>query len=318
MTATLIEGVPKDPMLERRELIQGVAHKTLSRRMLMSRLIVGSCGVAFLIALVPLFAILYSLVRKGIHWWSIDFFTKSPQFPSLLDPNAVGGISNALIGSLVIDGIAALFAIPVGIVTGLFLAESSSRFANLLRMTAEIMTGLPSILLGIFSYQMLVIGFHEWGIKLLGIGFSGLAGSFAIGILMIPVIIKASENALRSVPFTIREGALALGARNGVVARKVTIPTALPGLITAVLLALSRAVGETAPILWVIGASNIIEWDPRHEMASMPYLIFQSATSPYTSLREETWGIALTLVVVVLIINLGSRLVAARLQRERR
>jgi len=185
-------------------------------------------------------------------------------------------------------------------------------------MTAEIMTGLPSILLGIFAYQMLVVGFHEWGIALPGIGFSGLAGSFAIGILMIPIIIKASENALRSVPFTIREGALALGARNGVVARKVVIPTALPGLITAVLLALSRAVGETAPILWVIGASNIMEWDPRHEMASMPLQIFQSATSPYTSLREETWGIALSLVVIVLIINLGSRLIAARLQRERR
>ena len=144
-------------MLERRELIQrsptrpsaAHAHVQADR---------GSCGVAFLIALVPLFAILFSLVQKGIKWWSIDFFTKIPQFPSLLDPNAVGGISNALIGSLVIDGIAALFAIPVGIVTGLFLAESSSRFANLLRMTAEIMTGLPSILLGIFSYQMLVVG----------------------------------------------------------------------------------------------------------------------------------------------------------------
>jgi phosphate transport system permease protein len=96
------------------------------------------------------------------------------------------------------------------------------------------------------------------------------------------------------------------------------IPTAAPGLITAVLLALSRAVGETAPILWVIGASNVVEWDPRHEMASVPLLIFQSATSPYTSLRAETWGIALTLVVIVLIINLGSRLIAAWLQRERR
>jgi phosphate transport system permease protein len=318
VSTAVIEGIPEDPMLERRELIQRVAQKTLQRRMLASRAVVGLCGLALVIALVPLFAILYSLVQKGIRWWSIDFFTKTPQFPSLVDPNAVGGIANALIGSLVIDGLAALFAIPIGIVTGLFLAESSSKFAAALRWTAEIMTGLPSILLGIFAYQMLVVGFHEWGIRLPGIGFSGLAGSFAIGILMIPVIIKASENALRSVPFTIREGALALGARDGVVARRVIIPTALPGLITAVLLALSRAVGETAPILWVIGASNIVAWDPRHEMASMPLYIFLSATSPYTSLREETWGIALALVVVVLIINLGSRLIAARLQRERR
>ena len=318
MTATLIEGVPPDPMLERREMVQQVALRTLRRRMVTSKVVVGLCGLAFVIALVPLFAILYSLVQKGFHWWSIDFFTKTPQFPSLIDPNDVGGISNALIGSLVIDGIATLFAIPIGVVTGLFLAESTSPFANALRTTAEIMTGLPSILLGIFAYEFLVVGFHEWGIKLPGIGFAGIAGSFAIGILMIPVIIKASETSLRSVPQPIREAGLALGARNGIVARKIVIPTAMPGLITAVLLALSRAVGETAPILWVIGASTINEWDPSKEMASTPLQIFQSATSPYTSLREETWGIALTLVVVVLIINLGSRLFAAWLQRERR
>ncbi|MGA3216314.1 MAG: phosphate ABC transporter permease PstA [Acidimicrobiales bacterium] len=318
MTTTMIEGVPPDPMLERRELIQQVAHRTLKRRMFVSKAVVASLGAALVAALIPLFAILFSLVQKGIHWWSIDFFTKTPQFPSLIDPNAVGGIENALVGSLVIDGIAALFAVPIGVITGLFLAESDSRLANALRSTAEIMTGLPSILLGIFAYQMIVIGFHEWGIALPGIGFSGIAGSFAIGILMIPVIIKASETALRSVPFTIREAGLALGARKGVVARKVIIPTAMPGLITAVLLALSRAVGETAPILWVIGASTVTTWDPTHEMASMPLQIFQSATSPYTSLREETWGIALTLVVVVLFINLGSRLLAGWLQRERR
>jgi phosphate transport system permease protein len=180
------------------------------------------------------------------------------------------------------------------------------------------MTGLPSILLGIFAYQMIVIGFDQWGIKLPGIGFSGIAGSFAIGILMIPIIMKASETALRGVPNTIREAGLALGARRGVVARRVIIPTAAPGLITAVLLAFSRAVGETAPILWVIGASTVVAWNPKKEMASMPLQIFQSATSPYVSLREEAWGIALLLVVVVLIVNLGSRLFAAWLQRERR
>ena len=318
MTTGVIEGLPPDPILERREMVQRVARKTLDRRILVSKGMIGLCGIALLVGLVPLFAILYSLVAKGVHWWSLDFFTKTPQFPSLLDPNQIGGISNAIVGSLVIDGIAALFAIPIGIVAGLFLAESTSRLAGLLRTTAEIMTGLPSILLGIFAYQMIVIGFDQWGIKLPGIGFSGIAGSFAIGILMIPIIMKASETALRGVPNTIREAGLALGARRGVVARRVIIPTAAPGLITAVLLAFSRAVGETAPILWVIGASTVVAWNPKKEMASMPLQIFQSATSPYVSLREEAWGIALLLVVVVLIVNLGSRLFAAWLQRERR
>ena len=318
MTTGVIEGLPPDPILERREMVQRVARKTLDRRILVSKGMIGLCGIALLVGLVPLFAILYSLVAKGVHWWSLDFFTKTPQFPSLLDPNQIGGISNAIVGSLVIDGIAALFAIPIGIVAGLFLAESSSKFSSMLRTTAEIMTGLPSILLGIFAYQMIVIGFDQWGIKLPGIGFSGIAGSFAIGILMIPIIMKASETALRGVPNTIREAGLALGARRGVVARRVIIPTAAPGLITAVLLAFSRAVGETAPILWVIGASTVVAWNPKKEMASMPLQIFQSATSPYVSLREEAWGIALLLVVVVLIVNLGSRLFAAWLQRERR
>ena len=237
--------------------------RTLRRRMLFSKAWVALCGLALLIALVPLFAILYTLVAKGIHWWSVAFFTKTPQFPSILEPNDIGGISNAIIGSLVIDGLAAFFAIPIGIVAGLLLAESSSKFAGWLRTTAEIMTGLPSILLGIFAYQILVVGFDEWGIKLPGIGFAGLAGSFAIGVLMIPIIMKAAETSLRGVPVTIREAGLALGARQGVVARRVVIPTALPGLVTAVLIAFSRAVGETAPILWVIGASTVVSWNPQ-------------------------------------------------------
>ena len=259
---------------------------------------VGLCGVTLLIALVPLFAILYSLSKRA-STGGASTFSPSPQFPSLIDPNDIGGISNAIIGSLVIDGIAAAFAIPIGVIAGLFLAESDSKFAGASRTTAEIMTGLPSTCLGIFAYQMIVIGFDEWGIKLPGIGFSGIVGSFAIGVLMIPVIMKASETALRAVPSTIREAGLALGGVSGVVARKVVIPTALPGRSPP---CCWRSRGPSARPPHPVG-------DPRFQPSCsgtrrgkwlrcrLPSS--KSATSPYVALREAAWGIALALVCVV-------------------
>jgi len=188
-----------------------------------------------------------------------------------------------------LDSASSTFAIPIGIVAGLFLQSrsQSSRPAPHDSRDHDGSSLHPSRDLRLSDDRHRL---RSVGIKLPGIGFSGIAGSFAIGVLMIPVIMKASETALRGVPSTIREAGLALGARRGVVARKVVIPTALPGLITAVLLALSRAVGETAPILWVIGASTMVELNPKKEMASMPLQIFQSATSPYVALREEAWG----------------------------
>ena len=222
----MIEGVPPDPMLERRELIQQVAHKTLRRRMLVSKVVVAmprrspssspscrsspSCSPS---------------CKRASTGGASTFSPRPRSSPPSSTRTPSAGSRTPSIGSLVIDGIAALFAIPIGVITGLFLAESDSRLANALRTTAEIMTGLPSILLGIFAYQMIVIGFHEWGINLPGIGFSGIAGSFAIGILMIPVIIKASENGAsqRALSPSARP-ASPLGLATGVVARKVDHP----------------------------------------------------------------------------------------------
>jgi len=302
-------------------MIQTVAARTLRRRLLGSKIMVAVCGVALLVALAPLLALVIALISKGLHWWSVAFFTKPPSIPTLTNPNDLGGISNAIIGSLVIVGLAALFAIPIGLVAGLFLAESDSRLAGMLRVIAEVMTGMPSILLGLFSFQVLVVGITLGGIKFPKTGISGLAGSFALAILMVPIIMKAAEISLRSVPIRVREAAVALGARQGVVARRVVIPTALPGLVTAVLLAIARAVGETAPILFVIGASayNRVTFNPRHEMGALPLTIYQFAVNSLApAQQDEVWGIALFLVVVVLVLNLGSRLVAGFIQRERR
>jgi phosphate transport system permease protein len=317
---SVLEQLPKDPILERRELVKSVSARTLRRRTFVSRLMVGLCGLALLLAMVPLVAILWSLVSKGLHWWSTAFFTTSPAIPTITDPNNVGGFANAIIGTLVIIGIATLVAVPIGVLAGLLIAESNSGFARVLRSTAEIMTGLPSILLGIFAYTILVIGGEKWGISFPTIGYSGLAGSFAIGMVMVPIIMKASEASLRAVPGPVKEAGLALGARRSVVARKIVIPTALPGLITSVLLAVSRGVGETAPLIWVVGASiyNPLTWNPRHEMTAIPMMIWLNYNSEYPGFQDSAWGIALFLVVVVLILNLGCRLLAAFIRRERR
>jgi phosphate transport system permease protein len=316
----LLDELPADPVLERRALVTATAAATLKRRLWFSRAMIAACVGALLLALVPLVALLYALISKGLSWWSTEFFTSNPAIPSLTQPNNIGGFQNAIVGTILIVGVATIIAVPVGIIAGLFIAESSSVFSRLLRSTAEIMLGLPSILLGVFAYTVIVIGGERWGINFPAIGFSGLAGAVAIAVLMVPIIMKASEASLRSVPITHREAGLALGARKGVVARRIIIPTALPGLLTSVLLAIARGIGETAPLLWCIGASiyNPTTWNLRKPNSAITMQIFQSATSEYPAQRDSAWGVALFLVVVVLVFSLGCRLLAAFIQRERR
>lgn len=268
------------------------------------------CGIAFVITVGVLMWIVFLLVQNGEHWISVAFFTQDPQQPTVFQPNNLGGIRNAIYGSLVIDGIALLIAVPIGIIAGHLLAESQSVFANSVRVTTEIMTGLPSILFGIFIYEFMILKFHYH--------FSGILGSFALAMLMVPVIMKASEVAFRAVPHSLKEAGLSLGLSKGVVARRILTPAAVPGLLTAVLLAMSRAVGETAPLIWVIGNNYVATYSPTKEQTAVPLSIYNSflnATSPQQ--QAFAWGSALFLVAVVLFLNLGSRLCAAFLRRER-
>jgi phosphate transport system permease protein len=308
MTDVLMD-LPPDPILERRRVIQETASKKIGRRQLNSRILSGVFGLTLVLSLIPLVSVLATLIKRGVSVISWGFLTHDPIQPTLINQNAVGGIGNAMVGSLVVDGIAALVAVPLAILIGLYLAETESRTANFMRAITEIMTGLPSILLGVFAYIYIVLTMKA---------YSGFAAIVAITFLMVPVITKAAETAIRGVPHTLREAGLALGARNSKVSRGVILPVAAPGLITGVLLSLARAVGETAPILLVIGISGRTDWNPFHQMSALPLDIYQDSASGYASQQQEAWGIALVLVVAVLVLSLGSRFVAARMRREQR
>ena len=205
--------------------------------------------------------------------------------------------------------IAVAATVPLGLMCGLFLAESNGWIAATLRFTADVMTGVPSITVGIFGYIAIVKNFG---------GYSGLAGAFAIGFIMLPVITRAGETAIRSVPQSLNEAALALGARRATIARRVVVPTALPGIITGVLLAVARGLGETAPLLLTIFGNQYLQWNPTKPMEALPILIYNNSSQPYADLVQVAWGAALLLMVVVLVLSIGSRLFAARLQKERR
>lgn len=306
----LLTELPPDPIIERRRVIQERAAQTLGRRQLVSRITVTLLVGAFVVALIPLGSVVFAIIQKGVSSISWSFLHKLPQQPNLVNQNDIGGIANSIVGTLVIDAIAGLVAVPVALIVGLYLAESSSRAANFLRAIVEIMTGLPSILLGVFAYEFLVVPMG---------GASGLAGATALAVLMVPIIAKAAELAFRGVPNSLREAGLALGARSSRVTRGIIFPSALPGILTGVLLALARAMGETAPLLLVIGGTSLTwSWNPFHSMSALPLTTYFFSNSQYPSQRAAAWGVAMALVFLVMVLSLSSRLISARMRRERR
>jgi phosphate transport system permease protein len=302
---TLAFEAPADPILERRRVIQAVASASLRRRKTYSRIAIGICWAFLAIAIVPLIAVVAYVVAKGLPAWNTNFFTQVTEPEGI--PN--GGVWNAIVGTAEIGAIATAVTVPVGLLCGLFLAESDGRIAAAIRFTADVMTGVPSITIGIFGYIAIV--------KTTG-HFSGLAGAFAIGIIMLPVIMRAGETAIRGVPAHLSEAALALGARRATIAKRVVVPAAMPGIITGVLLAVARGLGETAPLLLTIFGNEYLQWNPTKPMAALPTLIYNNSSQPYADLLQVAWGAALLLMTVVLVLSIGSRVVAGFLQREKR
>jgi phosphate transport system permease protein len=257
-----------------------------------------------LLALVPLFLVVYYLLKQGLGALSWSFFTTDPSGRFLGDP---GGVRSAIIGTVLIVGLASLMAVPLGIGIALYLVEygKGSRFANVVRYFVDVMTGVPSIVFGLFIYIVLVLsGFAGT--------FAGWKGSIALALLMMPVVTRSAEVVLNLVPDALRESALALGSPRWRVITRVVLPTAMPGLVTGSLLAVARGAGETAPLLFTAFAVNSTTWNLGNQMNSLPIQIFNDVRQAQPNIVERAWGAALTLVFMILILTLLARLIQRR------
>jgi phosphate transport system permease protein len=274
-------------------------------RRIVSALFVGACAAAVLVALVPLAMILFFVVTRGVQALNLEFFTALPR--PVGEPG--GGMLNAFVGTLILIGLASLLALPVGIISGIYMSEyKGTMLATAARFAADTLNGVPSIVIGIFAYGIAVLPFRQ---------FSALAGGLALGVMMIPIIARTTEELLLLVPGTLREGALALGATRARAVFTVIVPAALPGIITGVVLALARIAGETAPLLFTAFNNQFFSTNIRQPIASMTVQIFTYAISPYEDWHRQAWAGALVLVGFVLICSLLARVVTARVQRLR-
>jgi phosphate transport system permease protein len=281
------------------------------RRSLTSALLTGLVTLMTLLALVPLFSVLVMLLWRGGRQLSLSLFTQLP--PAAFEDG--GGFGNAILGTLVMVGIAALLSVPFGIMAAIFLAESApeNRLAGAARFAAKILTGFPSILAGVFAYGAVVIGGRAIGLG----GFSALAGGVALAILMLPMVLLTAEEAIRLVPAKMREASYGMGATSTQTLIHVILPCALPGMLTGIMLSVARAAGETAPLLFTALFSNY--WltsdnqiDLMQPTASLAVLIYNFSSMPFENQIEMAWAAALVLVLLVLALNLAGQAISRR------
>jgi phosphate transport system permease protein len=264
----------------------------------------GLLGAATIVALVPLVLVVYYLFHKGLAAWSKDFFTTDPNGNFLGYP---GGIRSAILGTIEIVALATLIAVPIGIGVALYLTEYGKdfAFANVVRYFVDVMTGVPSIVFGLFVYIVLVLA-------RVGGTFAAWKGSVALSLLMLPIVIRSSEVVLLLVPSSLREAALALGAPRWRVILRVVLPTSLSGLVTGALLAIARGAGETAPLLFTVAVAQGLTGKLSQPMNSLPIQIYNDIQSPRAEVVTRAWGAALTLVLMILLLNLIARAASRR------
>ena len=269
-------------------------------RKFVSGLMLTMTGVCALVAVSVLFFILGYLVYHGgtaINW---DFFTKLPTPVG----EAGGGMANAIVGSAKLLFLASLLGVPIGFFGGIYLAEfSGTKVAFVVRYAADLLNGVPSIVIGIFAYALVVLPFKH---------FSTLAGAFALGLMMIPITLRSTEEFLHGVPRALREGSMALGASKWTTIIRVVVPAAYRGIMTAILLALARVAGETAPLLFTAFGNRY--WSPglNQPTASLPVVIYNYAISPYEDWHRQAWAAGLVLLALILMVNIVARVILSR------
>jgi phosphate transport system permease protein len=273
------------------------------RRQLFSKVMLGLCVAALALAVAVLVAVLGYVVIQGATSVNLAFFTSTPK--PVGEPG--GGMANAIVGTLVLIVVAMAVGLPLGIGSGVYLAEHGrGRIATAVRFTADVLTGIPSITIGLFAYTLIVLPMQS---------FSSLAGGFALGIIMLPIVTRTTEEMVRLVPSSLREGAIALGVPQWRIILEVVLPTALGGIATGAVLAVARIAGETAPLLFTAFGNQFWSWSLREPIAALPLQIFNYAIAPYDDWHSQAWAGALVLVALVLVLSLAARtFVARRLQ----
>jgi phosphate transport system permease protein len=283
------------------------------RRLLVNRVAEGSAVLAAVLAIAVLGVVVWSVGSRGIGAINLDFFLKGPSSSFF---GGKGGIAPALVGSLLLVGVATAIALPVGVLTAIYASEfGRPAFARQVRLWLDVLNGFPSIVIGIFVFALAVkvkvpvlrIGHHQ----------SALAGGLALSIIMLPLVARSTMEVLRLVPAELREGSYALGVSKWQTVLRVVLPTSFGGILTGTTLAVARAAGETAPLLFTCAiAGQIVDWNPTHSVQSIPLTIFEYSESADPSLHQQAWAAAFVLIVFVLVTSLAARLLLERSRRK--
>ena len=269
-------------------------------RYLVNNVMLALTGFCTLLTISILFFILGYLVWNGFSSLDLAFFTELPKSPGEVG----GGMANAILGSFMMVGLATVIGVPIGFLGGVYLAEyDGGWFPSVVRYTADLLNGIPSIVLGIVAWNLLVVPMKT---------FSAWAGSVALSLILIPIVVRSTEQFLRAVPNSLREGALALGANKATATLTVVVPAARRGILTGIILGVARIAGETAPLLFTSLNNQFWATSPNQPTASLPVMIFTHAISPYDDWHRQAWAAGLVLLAFVLIANMTARFVVSR------